>query len=251
MIKFFRKIRQQLLSDNDSSNYLIYAIGEIILVVIGILIALAINDFYQKRITIKEEYSLLESLREDFIETKERTENTIKLQKKVVNYSDKLETIMLKRNNEVDFDSIGNYLYAGAFSFWKIEPVTGTYTAIINSGKIGILQNKRLKRLLAEFSAEIEFGFGDEKYCLELTTLLAEKASKYSYFLQPKFMKPIDVENEQKENAIVQHLKNDSFLGILNMKTGLENNRLYYQKEILNSVNNIITIIKADLETKK
>ena len=44
MIKFFRKIRQKLLSENKFSRYLIYAIGEIILVVIGILIALQINN---------------------------------------------------------------------------------------------------------------------------------------------------------------------------------------------------------------
>jgi hypothetical protein len=45
MIKFFRKIRQRLLSENKLSKYLIYAIGEIILVVIGILIALQINNW--------------------------------------------------------------------------------------------------------------------------------------------------------------------------------------------------------------
>ncbi len=44
MIKFFRKIRQQLLTENKFSKYLMYAIGEIILVVIGILIALYINN---------------------------------------------------------------------------------------------------------------------------------------------------------------------------------------------------------------
>ena len=44
MIKFFRKIRQKLLSENKFSKYLLYAIGEIILVVIGILIALQINN---------------------------------------------------------------------------------------------------------------------------------------------------------------------------------------------------------------
>ena len=44
MIKFFRKIRQKLLSENKFSKYLIYAIGEIILVVIGILIAVSINN---------------------------------------------------------------------------------------------------------------------------------------------------------------------------------------------------------------
>ena len=49
MIKFFRKIRQKLLSENKFSKYLLYAIGEIILVVIGILIALYINKLNTKR----------------------------------------------------------------------------------------------------------------------------------------------------------------------------------------------------------
>jgi len=47
MIKFFRRIRQQLLSENKFSKYLVYAIGEIVLVVIGILIALSINNWNQ------------------------------------------------------------------------------------------------------------------------------------------------------------------------------------------------------------
>ena len=49
MIKFFRKIRQKLISENKFSKYLIYAIGEIILVVIGILIALQVNNKNQIR----------------------------------------------------------------------------------------------------------------------------------------------------------------------------------------------------------
>ena len=49
MIKFFRRIRQQLLTENKFSKYLIYAIGEIILVVIGILIALQINNWNENR----------------------------------------------------------------------------------------------------------------------------------------------------------------------------------------------------------
>jgi hypothetical protein len=44
MIKFFRKIRQKMLTENKFSKYLLYAIGEIALVVIGILIALSVNN---------------------------------------------------------------------------------------------------------------------------------------------------------------------------------------------------------------
>jgi len=51
MIKFFRKIRQNLLSENKTGKYFKYAIGEIVLVVIGILIALQINNWNEKRKT--------------------------------------------------------------------------------------------------------------------------------------------------------------------------------------------------------
>jgi hypothetical protein len=50
MIKFFRKIRQGLLTENKFSKYFLYAIGEIILVIIGILIALYINNRNEVRI---------------------------------------------------------------------------------------------------------------------------------------------------------------------------------------------------------
>ena len=61
MIKFFRTIRQNLLSENKLSKYLIYAIGEIILVVIGILIALQINNWNenQEKNKLFDIYSLI------------------------------------------------------------------------------------------------------------------------------------------------------------------------------------------------
>lgn len=55
MIKFFRKIRQRLLTKNKFSKYVFYSIGEIVLVVIGILIALSINNWNeQQKINIQE-----------------------------------------------------------------------------------------------------------------------------------------------------------------------------------------------------
>ena len=67
MIKFFRKIRQKLLSENKLSKYLIYAIGEIILVVIGILIALSINNWNSERQNDIRRTFYLEGIRNDLI----------------------------------------------------------------------------------------------------------------------------------------------------------------------------------------
>jgi len=58
MIKFFRKIRQRLLTENKFSKYLIYAIGEIVLVVIGIIIALQINNWNETRKALNAELYL-------------------------------------------------------------------------------------------------------------------------------------------------------------------------------------------------
>ena len=68
MIKFFRKIRQKLLSENKFGKYLLYAIGEIILVVIGILIALQINTDTKQKEDRHFELMMLNNIRNDISE---------------------------------------------------------------------------------------------------------------------------------------------------------------------------------------
>jgi len=63
MIKFFRKIRQNLLIENKTGKYLKYAFGEIVLVVIGILIALSINNWNEGRKLRNQEFKILIEIR--------------------------------------------------------------------------------------------------------------------------------------------------------------------------------------------
>lgn len=65
MIKFFRKIRYHLMSENKTSSYLKYAIGEIVLVVIGILIALGINNWNENRKAENNNKIMLQKLKEE------------------------------------------------------------------------------------------------------------------------------------------------------------------------------------------
>jgi uncharacterized membrane protein YgaE (UPF0421/DUF939 family) len=66
MIKFFRNIRQRLITKNKFSKYLIYAFGEIILVVIGILLALQVNNWNEDIKTRKKETQLIENLKSEY-----------------------------------------------------------------------------------------------------------------------------------------------------------------------------------------
>ena len=63
MIPFFRKIRKKMADDNKPLKYARYAVGEIVLVVIGILIALSINNWNENRIASKEEIHMLKALK--------------------------------------------------------------------------------------------------------------------------------------------------------------------------------------------
>ncbi len=77
MIKFFRKIRQQLVSENKFSKYLLYAIGEIILVVIGILIALQINTRNEQRKNENKIISLFKEVQTDLLKDISNIEDAI------------------------------------------------------------------------------------------------------------------------------------------------------------------------------
>ena len=77
MIKFFRKIRQKMLTENKFSKYLLYAIGEIILVVIGILIALQINNWNEDKKNRELEKYMLENLVENLEQNCDRLKSRI------------------------------------------------------------------------------------------------------------------------------------------------------------------------------
>ena len=65
MIKFFRKIRKQLMTENRVGKYILYAIGEIVLVMIGILLALQVNNWNGDRKVHQKELSFLTQLKEE------------------------------------------------------------------------------------------------------------------------------------------------------------------------------------------
>jgi len=98
MINFFRKIRKQLADDNKPLKYMRYAIGEIVLVVIGILIALSINNWneQQKRDVLEKEYYC--RLKEDVRQDEEKIESVIIAVKKRLVASNEAARLLQKRD---------------------------------------------------------------------------------------------------------------------------------------------------------
>ena len=149
MIKFFRKIRQNLLSEGKTGKYLKYAFGEIILVVIGILIALSINNWNEKQKEKKSEILMLKTLQEDFIENKRIYSDIVDKQNFVIDNCKSLIECFERKDLEYKRDSIGGFIYYGAFNYFRAEPIVGSYQALIGSGDLKVLKSENLKSKLA------------------------------------------------------------------------------------------------------
>ena len=107
MIKFFRKIRHKLLSENKFSKYVIYAIGEIILVVIGILIALSINNWNEHKKKKQDERVLLMAVLENLKLDSLGIANVVHNQARILEVHKKLIGIVKGSNTPGDIDNLG------------------------------------------------------------------------------------------------------------------------------------------------
>lgn len=244
MMKFFRQIRRNSLSEGETVKYLKYAIGEIILVVIGILIALQINNWNTNIKRLDEETVLLESLKEDFLENKKRLNETIHYQKGMIHYSNSFINLILNNTkNTVSIDSIIKLKAYGANSWYRAELVNSTFKTIVSSGKIDLLQNQNLIKKLIEFSTDLESGFEDDFESKECLGYL----NKLSYAYESDFMSQEDRKDlgikattDSIRKSINKLLSKKPYLGALINKTGIESGRLDYQKKLLDRTNDIL-----------
>ena len=153
MIKFFRKIRQSLLTENKFSKYLIYAIGEIVLVVIGILIALQVNNLNEQSKLNKQEKQVLNNLKQDFKHNHEEINKVLFDNKATI---DSAFVILNNTGNKYkEGFSINNMLgdVTGTIHFY---PKNGFLNDLINSGNLGIIKSNRLRNLLSSWLPTLE-----------------------------------------------------------------------------------------------
>lgn len=157
MIQFLRKIRQKLAYENNVSKYLRYAIGEIVLVMVGILLALQVNEWNKERIRKKSEQVIIEQLITDLSQSQHELEE----QQAMNLRSARVYSQVLRAFWKTELpDDIENYVRGGGGS-GVYSPVLGTMQSLINSGRLDIISSKQLKNDIVAYVEEVGYRLKD------------------------------------------------------------------------------------------
>ena len=152
MIKFFRRIRQKLLAEGRTGRYFQYAFGEILLVVLGILIALQINNWNEDRKSLKQEKTYYCKLAEDF------QADIVNIDSSIVTINNRLESTERFLTNLLKVQSDKSVLledFMSTFRYYKFIPTKAAIADITSSGKLEKLTDQNLKtRVLSHYTQQ-------------------------------------------------------------------------------------------------
>ncbi|MDA0348737.1 MAG: DUF6090 family protein [Verrucomicrobia bacterium] len=198
MIRFFRTIRQGLINENKVLKYLKYAIGEILLVMIGILLALSVNNWNEERKVEQQRLKLIKNLESDFQRNLESVEQVIA---DVEELQSGLETFLENAtgdNSDLTVDELKT-LAENVRPNNRFEPFLGFYRAAISTGSIALLGDSELNNLLVEFehhnnrlqyydSIGVGINFSDSGSFMEISKQLGTLNVLWSSFASTRYI---------------------------------------------------------------
>ena len=154
MIKFFRKIRYDLMEKNKTGKYLKYAIGEILLVVIGILIAVSINGFVNDYSDSKKETKYLIALNNDILKIESEIEITKSSLVSIKMACDSLIKIVHQPELIYNAERL-NPLTSKMFTIPSNKPVFQSYDNIKNTSDLNLIESDELKLSLSDIEVAL------------------------------------------------------------------------------------------------
>jgi hypothetical protein len=154
MIKFFRKIRQKMLTESKFGKYLLYAIGEIVLVVIGILIALSINNWnqYNNDRILEKEY--LERIKKDLIADSNYFDlRNQESKNRITNYYLSVDRMYDLKKEWSDLSGIYTLMQ---FKSNHLTLQDFTFIELTNAGKLNLIKKIEIKDSLINYYKEAD-----------------------------------------------------------------------------------------------
>ena len=178
MLKFLRKFRQQLLVAGKFQSYLIYALGEIILVVIGILLALQINTWNQERIARVEEKIILTNIITEFEQNQKELRGAITMNEQCIATGRYIMSLIGQPEAEIRKINMDSLLFQG-FEYSQFNTSENALNDLLMSGRLQRITDNDIKLRLYQWSrvvkgVEDQFEGVDDKVENELVPYLTK-----------------------------------------------------------------------------
>lgn len=249
MIKFFRHIRKNLLMDNKTSKYFKYALGEILLVMIGILLALQVNNWNTKRIEKINETKYLNNIILDL--EKDLTSLSYQMEFRTSKYSGNEKLIGQINGDQVKDITELTYNVANSLMEERFTPNNSTYNELASSGNLNLIKNDSIKILLLELEELYKRNnFGIEHELFEYREYISKPIFKYTN--TDKLLRVFAGEKSIEEQGITLETFKDLF-NSSEYKNGLFISNLITKdftplyEEIENISSKLISIINKEL----
>jgi hypothetical protein len=233
MIKFFRKIRQKLLTEGKTGKYFKYAIGEIVLVMIGILLALQVSNWNQERKDRISERKLLDNIHRDFNQNKVSFDSV-----KAIHYRglNALENIIVLFPLNRDTLKLAAYnKYKSQIQDMTYNPFSSSVESVVNSNAIQLIQDEDLQKYLVSWK-DVLLDYQEDEMAY------------YNYlnnFLWPYFRNVFDFTGKDKErnlDALSTRKFQNLIIGRRNHIRGVV--KAIEEEPIENHINEIIRLTK-------
>jgi len=253
MIKFFRKIRQKLIEQKKVQSYFLYAIGEIVLVVIGILIALQINNWNESRKENSEETAVLKNLQENLTLAKQQSEAFIlqeeNLKQSLINILD-INSDRLISKSIVITDSI----FEDAVCDLQTNlPTFNTYNDLKNTNKLSLIKNKSIYKKFNDFEFRMNLlkDILDDRLNVHQIRIddIVEKDINFIPLIKYNITN-ISIEKETP-NDYSQILSNKHTRNLIGIKLSFTQDVINYRKNLNKEIQELLLLITAELETRE
>ena len=150
MINIFRRIRQNHLADSNMGKYMKYAIGEIILVMVGILLALQVSNWNQQRLAAEKEQLLLEALHEEFLDNKSQLEDVVFIHERSLAGAQSMISLFPIDLENINIDTLSERMRH--WGNWNtFNPSQGVIRSLVNTSSFELISDPELRALLVSW----------------------------------------------------------------------------------------------------
>jgi len=218
-------------------------------IVASILLAFAIDALWDERELREQEIAQLHALHADFTENVKRLQRVIDRQEEFVASQARLLEIIHGHQDMPNEEALKK-LVTESFMFSRLEEVLGAYQALVSSGDLRMIRDRKLRAAIAEFVGTLGDGYEDEKLGLQVRVrLLSEMSSSTDLLavLQPSFRAFGSLPDSAFDPDFKALLDNRAYRNHLALLTFIESGQLDFYRGLLASAETIVGIVEQNL----